>query len=243
MPTAVQGKLDILVEWGEQGVRTFAPLADVTVVVDVLSFSTCVEIAASRGALVFPYRWKDESAERFAREVKADVACPRGSGRFSLSPVTFLSVEPGTRIVLPSPNGATLSLGASPTPTLIGCLRNATAVAAAAQRIGRTIALVPAGERWPDGSLRPALEDWLGVGAVAANLAGVVSPEAEAARDAFRSAAGDLEQRISDSPSGRELLARGYPDDVRLACQLDLSTTVPRLMDKAFVPWAPDSGA
>lgn len=75
-----QSGFDVRCEWGENGVQRLAPGADVVVIVDVLSFSTCVEVANSRGAIVFPYRWKDESAAAFAASVNAELASVRRAG-------------------------------------------------------------------------------------------------------------------------------------------------------------------
>ena len=191
-----QADHDIRCEWGEKGVLELSRTSDAVIIVDVLSFSTCIDIATARGAAVYPYLWKDDRAREFAAAVDAELAVPRGTGRFSLSPASFLDVLPETKIVLPSPNGASLSLATGDTITLAGCLRNASAVAEAALRSGKRIAVIPAGERWEDNSLRPSLEDWLGAGAIIDELTGSLSPEAQAARDAYRGTGADLTQTI-----------------------------------------------
>jgi 2-phosphosulfolactate phosphatase len=201
------------------------------VIVDVLCFSTCVEIAVSHGAVIFPAVWKDAQAAEYARAMGAELARSRGKATYSLSPVSFLNISPGTRVVLPSPNGATLSLAGVRCPVLAGCLRNATAVARAAQAEGTRITVIPAGERWPDDSLRPCLEDWLGAGAVLETLSGEFSPEAEAARTAFRSVRQDLSRLLRECASGKELAERGYAQDVTLAAELNRSSAVPILRD------------
>ena len=63
-----QAEFDIRLEWGEQGVNVLAPINDVIIVVDVLSFSTSVEIATSREAVIYPYRGKLEMAQEYARQ-------------------------------------------------------------------------------------------------------------------------------------------------------------------------------
>lgn len=232
-----QGDSVVRCEWGERGIATLAPLSEVLVIVDVLSFSTCVDIAVSRGAMVFPFRWRDERAEAFAASVNAELASPkRSKGSYSLSPLSLTSMPPRTRIVLPSPNGAALSLAAGAIPVLTGCLRNAGAVARAARSLGSRIAVIPAGERWAqDHSLRPCIEDLIGAGAIISHLPGRRSPEAAVAEAAFRGAESRLREMLSDSGSGRELIELGFPEDVDLASGLDVSESCPILRDGAYI--------
>ena len=42
-------------EWGLAGAKALNDKVAVTIIVDVLSFSTCVDVATSRGASVFPF--------------------------------------------------------------------------------------------------------------------------------------------------------------------------------------------
>jgi 2-phosphosulfolactate phosphatase len=87
--TFSQSEFEIRCEWGELGVSQLAPISDVVIIVDVLSFSTSVEIATSRDAMIFAYRWKDASAAVFAASVRAIVADAgrRARPRRSLRPV------------------------------------------------------------------------------------------------------------------------------------------------------------
>ena len=208
--------------------------SDVVVIIDVLSFSTCIDIATSRGAIVFPYQWKDESTRAFAQSVDAEVAEKRGDGRYSLSPASLLAVDSGTRLVMPSPNGSSLSLATAGTPTLTGCLRNCRAIALAAMNYGRRIAVIPAGEKWQDGSLRPSFEDFIGAGATISYLEGKLSPEAQLASEAYQGVRQSLKHLIKQCGSGQELIERGFEQDVDLASEMNVSDCVPTLVNGAY---------
>ena len=99
-----QAEFELRCEWGERGVAHLAPINDAIVIVDVLSFSAYVDVAVGQGSMVFPYRWKDESAARFAAAVGAELADGqrRGTG-YSLSPASLVSIPRGTRLMLPPP--------------------------------------------------------------------------------------------------------------------------------------------
>ena len=109
-------------------------------------------------------------------------------------------------------------------------------MAEAAQRLGETFNVIPAGERWPDGSLRPALEDWLGAGAILRWLSGPRSPEAASAVALFERHLDDLVTILDQCGSGRELDMRGHDQDKHIAGDLNASPCVPRFDGVAYVP-------
>jgi 2-phosphosulfolactate phosphatase len=144
-----------------------------------------------------------------------------------------------------SPNGSTISqqLSDSGSTVLAVSLRNTPAAADwAAAKLAEdpslTAVAIAAGERWPDGSLRPALEDLWGAGGFLAALAdrgvGPLSPEARAAAAAYREAAGELAQLLHDCAGGRELTQYGFREDVAIAAEVDGSALVPVLRDGVF---------
>jgi 2-phosphosulfolactate phosphatase len=227
-------------EWGPGAPAALAP-ADAIIVVDVFSFTTCVDVAVSRGAAILPYAWNDASAAEFARAQCAELGGRRRQARYSLAPESYLEAPQGLRCVLPSPNGAQVTLAAARTTSVVlaGSLRNARAVADRARQIGRTFNVVPAGERWLDGSLRPALEDWIGAGAVLRWLPGEPSPEAEAALALFERYRENLVETLDQCGSGRELDGRGHRRDKFIAGELDVSACVPRFDGMAYVGWNP----
>ena len=221
-------------DWGPSGVE--AVPADAVVVVDVLRFTTAVDAAVSRGAVVFPYQWKDPAARSFADSRSAILAAGDDPLMPSLSPVSLLSLQPGDRVVLPSPNGSTCAALASQlgADVAAGCLRNASAVAEWLNRSARTVTVIACGERWPDGSLRPCLEDYLGAGAIISMLQGLQSPEAAAAASAWAAARPRIADVVTECVSGREAIERGWRRDLEFALELDSSTAIPVLGDGAF---------
>ncbi len=231
-----QSKYDVKCEWGLEGLLALKPFSDAIVIVDVLSFSTAVDIALSRGASVLPYRWDNSSAKQFAVEKHAFLADSRtAKGAYTLSPASLRSLPPESLLVLPSPNGSTLSLEAAGVPTFTACLRNAPAVAKRAAACGPHIALIPAGEQWNNGSLRPCLEDLIGAGSVLAHLPGSLSPEAEMAVAAFERFRPSLQQTLMLCESGEELTFRGFGLDVELAAEYAVSSVEPMLVNGRFI--------
>jgi 2-phosphosulfolactate phosphatase len=231
-----QQEYSIRFEWGLAGLKTLAPVSDVVVIVDVLSFTTSVDIAVSNGGFVIPYHGEAAALETFARRMGAIAASKtrQEAGAYTLAPSSLVSIPPGTRLVLPSLNGSRLSLEAGQAIVLAGCLRSARATAARANQLGKRISVIAAGEQWKDGTLRPGLEDLIGAGAVIAHLAGSRSPEAEMAVGVYTRAAGSLFDTLIRCSSGKELAAQGYTEDVRLASELNTSRCAPQLLEGLY---------
>ncbi|MEQ8841754.1 MAG: 2-phosphosulfolactate phosphatase [Acidimicrobiales bacterium] len=228
-------------DWGPMGLRAISPHVDVVIVVDVLSFTTCVDVALGRGVEVFPYKMNDGTAEDYAASIGAELAGGRGSeASFSLSPTSLAEAPAGLRLVLPSPNGSALAFGAVDAgagEVVAACIRNGAAVGSAFADEDLTVGVVAAGERWhgSTGPMRVAVEDLLGAGAVLSMFDRLdLSPEARAAAAAWHDAENDIVERLHRSVSGRELCEQGWADDVTLAAQSHVSDLVPVLRGACF---------
>jgi len=235
---------DVRLEWGGEGLAALGSECAVLVVVDVLSFSTTVDLVLARGGRVLPLRWRDERAAAEAVEAGAILA---GQHEWTLRPSSVSTFPAGELLALPSPNGATLSAAAAETGShvLTGCLRNASAVARAAHRLaeGGPIGVIPAGERWgvtmfggeTFGPLRPCAEDLLGAGAIVAALLDYglsASTEARLAATAFFGM--DIAAALAECSSGRELTAAGHAGDIPPAAEVNVSAGAPRFAKGVF---------
>lgn len=247
-PAHRQTAYPVRFDWGLAGARAAEAGTDLAVVVDVLSFTTAVSVAVARGIAVLPYPWRDTTAGEYAAARDAVLAVgrreARESGVISLSPASLLTGPAPARVVLPSPNGSTISAALAETSSTVvaSSLRNRLAVARwLVPRVaeGASVVVVAAGEHWPDGALRPAVEDLWGAGAVLAALvdAGVsgLSPEARVAEHAWRAVAPRLPAELAACASAGELVEAGFARDVTLAADLDVTPVVPLLCDGAFL--------
>ncbi|MGP1718009.1 MAG: 2-phosphosulfolactate phosphatase [Methylophilus sp.] len=220
---------DVRLEWGLPAAVYLDQEIDCVVIVDVMSFSTCVSLANDRGAYIYPWPWKDDSATAYAAKIgghAASIDRKSSPDTFSLSPASIQNLPENDKLVLPSPNGATISFKAkalSGVSIFSACLRNMQATAKACSHF-KTVMVIPCGERWPDNSFRPALEDYVAAGGIIAAFQGRhLSPEAKAAVAVYRSESLSHFATLKHCVSARELVARGFSEDVDLCLQADVS--------------------
>ncbi|MBS4175635.1 2-phosphosulfolactate phosphatase [Bacillus sp. FJAT-49736] len=238
------------IEWGARGAREAAERGDIIIVVDILSFSSTVVTAIHHGAIIYPYPfYKDGKELEYAMKVGAELILGRAEsikcGSPTLSPITFNHTHRNNKYVLCSLNGALCSwVAGKASVLLIGSLLNSSAVASYANQLqdntGSAITIIACGERWDnvtdgENSLRPAIEDYLGAGAILSNVKGELSPEAELCANAFKSVEHRIQDLLWECGSGRELRQKGYEQDVIHASRLDLYPTVPILSSAHFV--------
>ena len=185
------------------------------VLVDVLRFTTALDVATSAGARVFPAPWPYEPT--VGPPEGAELADGTGPRALTLSPASLRVLGSGDTIMLPSANGSHCSALAAGAGVAVvgGSLRNAAAVARhVIDSSTKPVAIVACGERWPDTNLRPALEDMIGAGAIVHALSRAdpgcsVSPEAAASAAVFGAMAHDLPATLAECVSGRQLCRVG----------------------------------
>ena len=92
-------------EWGLAGVHALRDRVAALIVVDVLSFCTAVDIAVSRGAVVYPFPYGDATAaEVRAKRLGAVAASPdRAGDQVSLSPASLARLNACLLYTSPSP--------------------------------------------------------------------------------------------------------------------------------------------
>ena len=194
-----------------------------------------------------------------ARLAPADVVVVVDVLRFSSTVID--AVDSGVEVVLAeaagwSRNGAAVAAASSAATVLVGGIRNAAAVARAVQtlqerRQARTsVAIIAAGELDDTGTLRFAVEDQLGAGAIVSALTdrGIdhTAPDAAVAAEGFHALRGAVRHMVGASGSGRELAvgvaatarieASGLvPTSVADAAALDAVDVVPVLRDGSFI--------
>lgn len=218
-----QRRYQVRHDWGVGGLRRLAP-AEVVVVVDVLRFSTAVT---------------DQLDARQAAPRSSDLAAGEG-----------VPLDASAHAVPIDGAAVAQAAAGSGAVVLLGCLRNARAVADAVldiqhARAERTsIAVIAVGEpagRGTGAPLRFTVEDQLGAGAIIDALGGRgidhTSPEAAAACEAFRGLRGAARHLLTASGSGQEMLDRGARDEVLNASAVDAASVVPVLRDDAFVAY------
>ncbi|WML56164.1 2-phosphosulfolactate phosphatase [Neobacillus sp. PS2-9] len=245
-----QSPYECRVEWGRRGAREAAERGDIIIIVDVLSFSSTVITALRYGAIIYPYP-RTLDGKKFAEKIGGEFILGRAEaaqiGAPTLSPVSFGQNHNNKKYVLTSLNGAYCTWIASQVPALlIGSLLNAKSVAAAANQLRKqtkaNITVIPCGEQWEgsreyEDTLRPAIEDYLGAGAILSYIEGKKSPEAEFCMTSFLHSKDKLNNFIWDCGSGRELRKRGYEADVNHCSRLNVYPTVPLLNKDHFIEY------
>ncbi len=260
MPPHDQHGADVRFEWGQQGLAALLSGGVQTVVlIDVLRFTTAVDVACGRGAAITAFSGEGDASAVAARRGALLAAGGLSGGDTSspsLSPVSLRNLRPDDHVLLPSSLVAPLAeqAVAAGVVVLAGCLRNPTALAETVTDL--PVGVVAVGEQWPDGSLRVAIEDAWGAGALIRALSPPASadptigllamfggeglaaapPQTTRAPSLSPEAAwvaanlpADLPKLLPRTASGRQLQDAGWSLDIEVAAALDVSRTVPRL--------------
>lgn len=203
-----QSRYQVRLEWGVAGLGVLAP-ADVTVVVDVLRFSSTVIDRVAAG-------------EQVPLDADAHAVSLNGAA------VAAHAAATGSVVMLGALRNAAAVADAILAEQRRRGERTSIALIAAGELPSRNA----------DAPLRFAVEDHLGAGAIVDALGALgldhTSPEAAAAGEAFRGLRGAVRHLLTASGSGQELIDRGRRDEVVAAATVDAVPCVPVLRDGRF---------
>lgn len=206
-----QSRYQVRTEWGVAGLERLAP-ADVTVVVDVLRFSTTVTDAVARGEVV--------PLDAAAHATSINGACVAAAASDSL-------------VLLACLRNASAVADAVLAEQTRRAARTSVAIIAAGELTKGEAAEV----RF---AVEDQLGAGAVIDALAARGIDHTSPEAAAACEGFRGLRGAVRHLLTAGGSGQELLERGLRDEVLHAAEIDATDAVPVLRDGAFRAHAPD---
>lgn len=222
--------------WGQEGLSYYGAFFKAIVIVDVLSFCTTVDIALSKNCSIIPTKIDNEDQLLLlSQKQKAILAKKRNERGVTLSPSSMQFLEPEQIVLLPSPNGSTLVDIATQfeRPVFTGCFRNSLVLSEMLNFENFfPVLFVAAGERYPNMTLRPSIEDYWGVGSILASLMGEKTIEAEFAIQSFIAAFKDLKKNLTACESGQELIHHGFRQDVELAAEHNISNRISILSRK-----------
>ena len=218
----------------------------VLIVIDQIRASTTITTVLDLGCTDHFLAGDVRAARRLGRLTGSLIAGERLARKppgfdFDNSPSELARAGLGGRsLVLSTTNGtAVLRRFRAADAVLVGCLRNARAVAAAAVGLARASG--------PDGSVqvvcagrlgRFVIEDAVAAGVIVGRIAEVLGDDGEPAvlTDAavaavrLRASFPDLLAAMAQSDGGATLREIGQPDDIAFCAEEDASSTVPRLV-------------
>lgn len=119
-------------------------------------------------------------------------------------------------------------------PVLMGCLRNAEAVALRAQSLGKRITVVALGDELGLLGFRPNFEDLMGAGAVISHLNGQKSTQAESAEDSFKYNLSSMESMLGRCSGGKLLVSHSSDDALKFVAQLNAVNVTPGLHGRSL---------
>ncbi|WP_457766590.1 2-phosphosulfolactate phosphatase [Coxiella burnetii] len=215
---------------GKSGAGEADAQDNICIIVDILRTSNTILAALENGfEKVKPVLAMEKQTDLITAGEKEGKKLPNVD--YGNSPTELIAgTKKGKILVLLSSNGIPCILNAagSGLPILIGCLRNCSAVTAAAKQLAerykKDIAIVLAGRHH-----RLEADDWLAGSILLSKLAPLRISGAIAPIPFERK---EIKTLLRQSPAGKQLLRLGYEADIEFCSEMDVTSLVPSYSSK-----------